>query len=231
MASPEAIGFPASAYPAVVTVWDEMRLALLDLEGSGALTQYPDPRETEDRQPPIDITLAPWATDAAEDLHRRFGDDVSLVVGVMPYPSRSLPDWLSRDPEEVEVTDSNEFRFELDGGVEAPSGYSSRIGLRVHNLTPVDITVQTNGLLTASIIDPVTGKAIGQDTRSQKLPLVRFMVPAGGSTVIPLLIGTTSFRPELGYAVPPGEWAVSADLRLEDGRVLRTPPMAITVTA
>jgi hypothetical protein len=28
-------------------------------------------------------------------------------------------------------------------------------------------------------------------------------------------------RPDRGYAVPPGEWAVSADLSLEDGRVLQ----------
>jgi len=46
------------------------------------------------------------------------------------------------------------------------------------------------------------------------------------------LIGATSFRPELGDAIAiwPGEWAVSAKLTLEDGRVLQTPPMAITVT-
>lgn len=40
-----------SPYPAQVAVWDEVKLALLDLQGTGALTQYPDPRGTEDGRP------------------------------------------------------------------------------------------------------------------------------------------------------------------------------------
>ena len=67
--------------------WDDVRAALLGLEGSGALTQYPDPRSDEAQQPPIEIHLAPWATDAAAELHRRFGDNVKLVVGSLLYPS------------------------------------------------------------------------------------------------------------------------------------------------
>jgi hypothetical protein len=55
-------------YPSSVSVWDEVRQALLDLERTGALTVYPDPRVTEARLPPMAITLAPRATDAADDL-------------------------------------------------------------------------------------------------------------------------------------------------------------------
>jgi hypothetical protein len=213
-----------------VTVWDDVRQALLDFQGTGALTTYPDPRGTEDRPTPIQITLAPWATHAAEDLHRRFGDNVALVVGVLPYPTTKLPETASRASPAIEPASPADFGFELEGKAQVRSGERTRIGLRVHNHTPEDIIVRTNGSLTASVLDPARGDRIGGYSGFQAMPLIRFTVPAVGSAVIPFLIGTTSFRPELGYAVPPGQWAVSADLKLEDGRVLRTPAMAITVT-
>jgi len=222
-------GHPYLAYPARVTVWDDVKLALIDLEGTGALASHPNLTSSEDRPPPFRIKLAPWATDAAEDLNRRFGDDVALTVGAMAYPSMQLPD-RPIGPQAAEAADPSEFVFELEGKAEVRSGHSITIGLRVHNLTAADVTVRTNGCLTASIVDPATGDQVGEYVGWQTAPLVRFTVPAGGSDSIRLLIGTTSLRPELGYAVPPGEWAVSADLALEDGRVLRAPPMAITVT-
>jgi hypothetical protein len=70
----------------IVAVWDGVRAALLDLESSGALTQYPDPRSDQARQPPFVIHLAPWAADAASELERHFGDNMKLVVGSLLYP-------------------------------------------------------------------------------------------------------------------------------------------------
>jgi hypothetical protein len=43
----------------------------------------------EGRQPPYGTDLAPWATDIAKELHRRFGDDVELVVGAFSYQTTS----------------------------------------------------------------------------------------------------------------------------------------------
>ena len=213
-----------------VTVWNEVKLALLALEDTGALLSHPNLTSSEDRSPPIGIRLAPWAADIAEDLHRRFGNDVALVVGVLPYPIAEPPEWATRARPAIESASPAEFSFELEEKVQVRSGHSTRIGLRVHNHTPADISVRTNGNLTASVLDPETGDRVGGFGGFQAMPLVTFTVPAGGLVVIPLLIGTTSFQPELGYAVPPGQWAVSDDLTLEDGRVLRTPAMAITVT-
>jgi len=69
-----------------MAVWDELKIVLLDLEGSGALVSYPDPRSDVGQEPLFRIHLAPWATEAAENLHRRFGDDVRLIVGFLRYP-------------------------------------------------------------------------------------------------------------------------------------------------
>jgi hypothetical protein len=48
--------------------------------------EFPDPRDQEGRPPPYRIRVAAWAVAVAEDLHRRFGDNVRLTVGSLPYP-------------------------------------------------------------------------------------------------------------------------------------------------
>lgn len=64
-----------------------------------------------------------------------------------------------------------------------------------------------------------------------------FSVPPGGTTPVPLLVGTDSFDPDLGYAVPPGEWGIQVTLRRITerdpvlGRPIRTPILPLTVTA
>ena len=71
-----------------MTVWDELRPTLVRLleERPGALTGYPDPNRSEGGQPPYAIRLAPWAEAVAAELSRRFGDDVDLIVGALPFP-------------------------------------------------------------------------------------------------------------------------------------------------
>ena len=57
-------------------------------------------------------------------------------------------------------------------------------------------------------------------------------VPRGGSTEIPLLVGAASFVRELGYTIPPGQWALTVDLQLAHGRRVRrvrTPQMAFEI--
>lgn len=213
-----------------MTLWDEVKQALLDLEGAGALAQYPDPRGTEDRPPPFRIKLQPWATDAAADLHRRFGDDVDLVVGSLPYPLTAKPDRPTAVTSAAELA-PDELRVELIGVREVRSGHHVTMQLRVHNLSAADIVVLTNGNLTAQVLDAATGERVGGYSGAQRLPLVKFTVPDSGSTVIPVLVGTASSSPELGYAVPPGEWAIAVEMKLDDGRTVRTPPMGVTVTA
>lgn len=90
--------------------------------------------------------------------------------------------------------------------------------------------VATNGMVTARVVDPGTGEVVGGYAGAQTMPLVRFQAEPGQSVTIPLLVGTASSVPELGYAVPPGSWAIDAVLKLEDG-TYRTPRFPLTVTA
>ncbi|MEV6271587.1 hypothetical protein AB0L64_30780 [Kribbella sp. NPDC051936] len=46
---------------------------------------------------------------------------------------------------------------------------------------------------------------------------------------MPVLIGTASVAPDLGYAVPPGQWWLDIALATDSGVTL-TAPLGITVT-
>jgi hypothetical protein len=94
-----------------VAVWDALKLQLVRLRDMqpGPLLEYPMPEVGAGREPPFTIGLQPWATAAAEELHRQFGDNVTLTVGVLSYPPGTpqprpraadpLPDLL--DPTEI----------------------------------------------------------------------------------------------------------------------------------
>lgn len=78
--------------------------------------------------------------------------------------------------------------------------------------------------LTAAIVDRA-GAYFG----AQTAPLIIFTAEPGRTVQIPLLVGTDSCSPDLGYAVPAGEWRVVAPLDLADGKRLVSPPLPLTV--
>ncbi len=213
-----------------VAVWDDLTVVLRDIRDRQpeALLGYPSPDSGRDRQPPFSIRLAPWAVDLAAGLRDRFGDDVTLEVGALRYPqaelvhpgraSLGLPDL---DPGEAGVS--------LADPLIVRSGHTARSRLLLRNPAGRPLSVSTNGHLTAVVVDPGTGEIAGGFAGAQHMPLVWFRVEPGDTTPIPLLVGTASFLPRLGYAIPPGSWAIRVPLNL-GGRLVRTPPLPITVT-
>jgi hypothetical protein len=89
----------------------------------------------------------------------------------------------------------------------------------------------TNGQVTARVVDTRTRRGVGGYSGAQTLPLVLFRVPAGESAEIPLLVGTASVDPALGYAVPPGQWAIEVTLGIVDRGNFRAPPLPISIVA
>ncbi|MGA2527654.1 MAG: hypothetical protein ABSG36_00675 [Acidimicrobiales bacterium] len=228
-----------------MAVWDELKLVLLDLEGSGGLAAYPDPRMDEGREPPFGIDLAPWATDVAERLSCQFGDDVELTVGAFRYPERQPLRQPASASDDIAEIDPSELTVELDAPVVVASGRTIMGALRVHNMSAHTSVIATNGQLTAEVVDPQTGAVVGGFVGSQRLPLVHFRAAPGETVIVPLLVGTASFLPDLGYAIPAGEWMIQAIVKLDEsgeagrqrrvtGRVVsrrsRTPLLPITVT-
>jgi hypothetical protein len=227
-----------------VAVWDELKVVLLDLESSGALVSYPDPSVDTHRQPPFEIRLQWWASEIAEDLPRRFGDDVKLVVGLRPYPEPQ-PRRQVGAPDHIPDMDPTVMSVALDASIAVSSGHTARGALRVHNMSADAIVTCTNGQVTAQVVDPRTRAVVGGFTGAQTLPGVYFRAAAGDTVVVPVLVGTASASADLGYAVPAGDWAIQVILELDDGdgfgwqrggvgrpsrRRLRTPLLPITVT-
>jgi hypothetical protein len=101
--------------------------------------------------------------------------------------------------------------------------------LLVSNTGSAELSVKTNGQVTARVLDPETGQMVGGFTGAQHMPAIPFKVPISGSVEIPLLVGTASFVPRLGYAVPPGDWLIDAGLGIRGHGGFRTQPLPIKV--
>lgn len=220
-------------------VWDERRPILARLRDGqgGTLLEFPDPRDEEGQPPPHQITLAPTAVAIAQDLHRQFGGSVRLTVGCLPYPPGRQPDpprdHLIRQPP-GEMLGPEEAEVRLDGPATVRSGETLRHALLVRNLTGRVLPIATNGNLTAVVVDPQIGQVVGGFAGAQTMPLIMFPVAPGNTERIPLLIGTASFRPDLGYTVPPGSWGIQVPLDLEwdpyTRERRRTPVLPLTIT-
>jgi hypothetical protein len=219
-----------------MTVWDELKAVLARLrdEQPGTLTQYPMPEVDQGRKPPFRIHLAPWASMAAEQLHQQFGGDVDLTVGSLPYPPSRQPRRPAPAAPPPPLLGSREIAAELDGPAVVSSGHTLHHGLLLRNLTATEVQIATNGQVTATVLDPETGQVVGGYTGAQHMPLVVFRIAPGQIARIPLLIGTASSVPRLGYTIPAGNWGIQATLTLgshpRTSLRKRTPVLPLTIT-
>jgi hypothetical protein len=211
-----------------MATWDELKVVLSGLsEIPGVLTGYPDPRSDRDRLPPFRIKLAAWATDEAADLHDRFERDVELIVGALDYPSCTYSG--RRTSPDAPILDVAEMSVDLEGSLTVTSGHTAHHGLLLSNHGGEVVQVVTNRQVTATVVDPETGRRVGGFAGAQRLPRQVFRVAPATTERIPLLVGTASFVPDLGYAVPPGEWAFRVTLNLVDRSPRRTPSLPFTI--
>jgi hypothetical protein len=177
-----------------------------------------------------------WADREAEarSLQERFGDAVELTVGYLRYPERVLPDRLATalahtvEPDRTLVPDR--IGVTIAGTATVRSGQHRTLTLRLANDGSSRFTVKTSGQIIAVVVDPATGRCVGGFEGAVTLPLVLFTADPGTSTDIPLLVGTASREPDLGYAVPLGRWALEAVLDTDSGSV-RTPPLPLEIVA
>jgi hypothetical protein len=214
-----------------VTVWAELKPVIVALcdERPRALTGYPDPRSDDGREPPFRLRCAAWAVDVAEGLHARFGSDVDLTVGALRYPD-AVPAQGPRRTEDLPVVDPAEIGVTLADTISVPSGHTGHGAVLLANHTDRLVAISTNGWLTAVVVDPRTERVVGGHAGARILRKRTFPVAPGQSRRIPLLVGTASFDGALGYAVPPGEWAIRATITVADRLRLRTPLFPLLVS-
>jgi hypothetical protein len=169
--------------------------------------------------------------------HRGIGPGCSppprLVLAVKPSrPPRRPP--VTEPP--AELLSPHRATVALDGPAAVRSGHTLRHGLLLRNHSGDHLQIPaTNGHLTTAVVDPDTGEVVGGFAGAQALSLITYRVAPGQTERIPLLTGTASFTPRLGYAVPPGSWGIQATLTLgtdpRDAPQRRTPVLPLTITA
>jgi len=222
---PEDAGF---RYRQAMTGWESLRADLRRLleESPDALVVFPDP-DSERYEPRIRIDLAAWATDIAAALDARYGSLVDLRVGAMTFPARQL--WV------------NEPAYQLRGAPAEPAGLGvepmSRLAVRTGRFVHEDVLVTnraaheqvllTNGALTSAVTDS-SGSVVGRYVGPHTLARVGFPIDPHHSRPVPVLIGTASMVPDLGYAVPPGHWGLVVALQTDTGNML-SAPLDITI--
>ena len=208
-----------------MATWDELRPILAELErrDPSPLTAYPGPATEDGGEPPFAIRLAAWAVPVAAHLHGRFGDDVELIVGALRHPSRTLAHEPAATPAFPPVRDAT-VAWAVPPRVR--SGHTARLDLTITNAGTEPI--EAHEPLIAEVVDPRGGEVVGAYTGPISLALIVVAVPPGSSARVPVLVGTDSLRPALGYAVPAGRWGVRTVLR-QGGRPVRTPLLPLDV--
>lgn len=217
-------------------VWPDLRTTLLELAGRdpSPLRAWPSLSPKPHRfppPPPHAIWLSPWAADVAADLHRRYGAGVRLRLGALRYPERTAEDGWERPRGAALPIDAPEVPVALDGPLSVRSGHAATSDLLVGNRTSGELAFATGPCLLADVVDPTTGDIVGGQTGIVDAVRREFVVPAGGTTRVPLLVATDSFDADLGYAVPPGDWGIQVTLGRVDGPSHRTRVLPLTVTA
>ena len=212
-----------------MTGWQSLRVDLRRLleESPGALVVGPNP-DSERREPPIHIQLAAWATDIGATLNTKYGSLLYLRVGAMTFPARRL--WVSEDLPQLRGAPAEPAGLD----VEALSPLSVRTGRYAHddvlvtNRTAHEHVLITNGSLTSAVADS-SGSIVGLYVGPHTAARVEFAIEPHQSRPVPVLIGTASMVPDLGYAVPPGRWGLVIALHTPSGNML-SAPLDITIT-
>lgn len=181
----------------------------------------------------VKISLRADRQTLAQDLLDSYGDAVQLTVGFLGYPD---PNWFDPDvPTSGRVAPQrspllpDEIHVSIDEGLTVKTGERLRSVVHIHNAGPTEIVVLTNGAVTAYVVDPQSEVVVGAFEFAQTMPGIEFRIPPGGEIDVPLLVGTASSDPLLGYATPSGRWAIEIPLHLEDRGIFQSPPLPIDV--
>lgn len=209
--------------------WERLRVDLLRYreEAPGALVVYPSPHTERRYERRFRIELAAWAVDIAGDLYAKYGDLVDLRVGALSFPAKEL-----FVPEHAlqlrgEPAETAGLAVEPLQPLTIRSGHHATQDVLVTNQAAHQQVLLTAGDLPSAVTD-TTGRAVGRYVGPHNLPRIGFPIEPHQSRPVPVLIGTASLVPDLGYAVPPGRWALRISLHTDAGFYL-SAPLELTV--
>jgi hypothetical protein len=157
----------------------------------------------------------------------RYGSAVVLTVGNFPFPDIESGKTRSfgsnrEQTDRAALPDEVSLSLETGSGIRTGSHVSSK--LTIHNGSTLELVA---GKLVPPIVDLANGRVVGGYEGAVTMELRRYLVPAGTSKDVPILIGTASTRTDLAYAVPPGPWALRVHFQLGDGEFQRILPIEV----
>ncbi|HWD82312.1 MAG TPA: hypothetical protein VG497_25610 [Kribbella sp.] len=211
--------------------WESLRIDLLryleDLPG--ALVVLPSPHTERRHEQRFRIQLAAWAVGVADELQAKYGDLVELQVGAMTFPGGQLV--VSQHALELfgEPAEAAGLSVETLAPLRIRSGYFAKLDVLVRNHAAHPQVLLTSGDLHTAVTDS-SGQVVGRYAGPHNAPRIGFPLEPGQSRPVPALVGTASLAPELGYAVPPGQWSLVVSLRTETSGHLLAAPLDLTVT-
>lgn len=212
-----------------MTGWESLRADLRHLleQSPDALVVFPDP-DSERRERRIRIDLAAGATDIAATLNAKYGSVVELHVGAMTFPTRQLR--VAQHGFQLRGAPAELARLDVEpiSPLSVRTGRSARRDVLVTNRATHKQVLSTDGDLRSAVTD-TSGNIVGLDVGPSPLPLVGFSIEPHQSRPVPVWIGTASLVPDLGYAVPPGQWGLVIALQTDRGSML-SAPLEITIT-
>ncbi len=183
----------------------------------------------------LNVVVRAGRQDLAQRLSDTHGDALKLQVGFFSYPDpmKRDADVVRRRAPASERTPllPEEITVSVDDGLAVRSGEHLRSDLHVFNGGPIEVVVMTNGAVTARVVDPQTEAGVGGYELAQTAIGIPLRIPPQGSVDVPLLVGTASTNPLLGYCVPPGRWSIEVSLNLQDRGRFRSPLLPIEVIA
>lgn len=182
----------------------------------------------------VNVQLAADQEDLAATFHERFGDAVELRVGVFPYPPDLDADYREKGAAAVAhpqlpMLPSHEFEVSLEAEIVIVSGATKRGILRIHNRGAAEAIIETNGGVTARVVDPQTNEGVGGFFGAQAMPLIKYRIAPDSTVSIPLLVGTASSVRSLGYTIPPGLWSIEVPIQIEGRGKFRTSLLPILI--
>ena len=210
--------------------WESLRLDLLRLheEAPGAFVWGPNPHTVRRSERRFHIALAAWATEIAGTLKAKYGDVVELQVGAMTYPGRELlaSEVASQLP--GAPADAAGLEVEAVAPLSVRSGRHAKGELRVTNRADHTQLLFSTRDLHSTVTDRA-GNVVGRYAGVINAGRIGLPIEPQQSHRLTVLIGAASVVPELGYAVPPGQWWLVVSLQTEEGFML-SGPLELTIT-
>ena len=189
----------------------------------------------------VTVQLRPDSESVARDLVARYGDNVSITLGNLPYPASTGGTSGAVEACAADLsgpTDMNGLRADLtftDPTVH--SGQDIDGTITVTNVGSEPATYQSGSPLVGWIVQPGTTNIVASYTGGIAGVGLGGTLAPGESSEIPVLVGTASCEPSVGYTLPPGQYEVLVPVvvlypqREGDPTVnqLVTSPAALTV--